>query len=155
MATFKARTPADSIWIHSLAFSFCQTFLKFYKRGNKWLFLTDTSIYHISIILAAKILTNHHPTQCNVITKNFCSPKNWAVGPKNGTFLFYCTICLILIWLPQSGPIYALTADLNPLAEMSASVDWKKDSRRPVLFTVRIHYRCEGDGYKEALHKST
>lgn len=55
---------------------------------------------------------------------------------------------------PSIRAIYVLTADLNPRAEMSASVDRKKDSRRPVLFTVRIHYTCEGDGYKEVLHKS-
>ena len=57
--------------------------------------------------------------------------------------------------LAPSGPIYVLRADFNSRAEMSASVDWKKDSRRPVLFTVRVHYRCKGDRYKEALHKST
>lgn len=125
------------------------------KRQQMIVFNRHLNLPYFQKLRGLKILTNHHPTQCNVSTKNFCSPKNWAVGPKNGTFLFYCTICLDLIWLPQSRPIYVLTADLNPRAEMSASVDWKKDSRRPVLFTMRIHYRCEGDGYKEALHKST
>lgn len=47
-------------------------------------------------------------------------PLALTTGPLYFTALY---VCMDLIWLPQSGPIYVLTADLNPRAEMSANVD--------------------------------